>query len=144
MSEPIHNRKPETGNRRPVNDGADGRAFAKGADIAERLMVFGAAVIDITAKFPRDRAGRHIADQVIRSATSAGANYDEARMAESRADFVHKLAIAAKEIREACFWTTLISRTSWSAAGSVTPLAAEALELTAILGASLRTVRARR
>jgi four helix bundle protein len=145
MRQPTGDGQLATGDRRPVNAGDAGKApLGKGADIAERLMALGAAVIELTATFPRDRAGRHIADQLIRSATAAGANYDEARMAESKADFVHKLSIAAKEIREAWYWTSLVNRTSWRAAPSMGSLVAEAQELAAILGASLRTVRSRR
>ena len=68
-----------------------------------------------------------------------GALYEEARAAESRADFVHKLGVAAKEAREACYWGELIQRAGWL---DITPLLREGLELAAILGASARTARA--
>jgi four helix bundle protein len=72
----------------------------KGADIAERLLELAVNVLQVARTLPRDVAGRHIASQVVRSSTSGGANYEEARGAESRADFIHKLGIAAKELRE--------------------------------------------
>jgi four helix bundle protein len=110
-----------------------------GENIAERLLALGAAAIRLAMRLPRDSAGRHIAQQLIRSATAGGANYEEARAAESRDDFVHKVSIAAKEVREACYWLRLIEQT-WSAADAGS-LATEATQLASILGASARTAR---
>ena len=72
----------------------------RGADIAERLLDFGANVVRIGNRLPRGLLTRHVALQMVRSATSAGANYEEARHAESRADFVHKVGVAVKELSE--------------------------------------------
>ena len=72
----------------------------KGDDIAVRLVNFGAMVVRLVAALPQDRAGKHIADQLLRSATSGGSNYEEGRSAQSRRDFVHKVSLAAKEMRE--------------------------------------------
>lgn len=93
---------------------------------------------------PRDAASRHVALQLVRSGTSSGANYEEARGAESRADFAHKAAVAAKEMREACFWLNLVHRASLVPDDSNELLQStlrEAHELAAILGASARTAR---
>ncbi len=90
----------------------------------------------------RDFAGRHIATQWIRSATSAGANYEEARAAESRADFAHKVGVAAKEMREACYWIELIIAAQMLVPAP-TELRRESRELAAILNASARTARSR-
>ena len=76
----------------------------KGDDIAARLVKFAAGVVALVSDTPRDAAGRHIATQLLRSATGSGANYEEARGAESVRDFVHKLRLADKEMREAG-WT---------------------------------------
>jgi four helix bundle protein len=114
----------------------------RGADIAQRLLRFAAAVVRLTSELPKDVAGRHVASQILRSATSSGANYEEARGAESRGDFVHKLGIAAKEVRETLFWLALIQRTGWSN-GDLTAAMREAEELGAILGASIRTAKSR-
>ena len=113
-----------------------------GRDIAERLMELAVTAVQIAAHLPKDLASRHVGSQLIRSATGAGANYEEARAAESRDDFVHKVGIAAKEIREAGYWLTLIHRVGWSDRSLVTTVR-EASELAAILGASARTARAR-
>jgi four helix bundle protein len=127
-------RQQATGNGQP--------AMQVGANIAERLLAFGLVVLRLGSKLPRDSAGRHVAMQLIRSATGSGANYEEARAAESRADFIHKVGIAAKEAREACYWLGLVQRSGWLAA-DLRALVREANELSAILGASARTARSR-
>jgi four helix bundle protein len=53
---------------------------------------------------------RHIALQFLRAATSAGANYEEACAGESRADFIHKLQIVLKELRESLYWLRLVEK----------------------------------
>jgi four helix bundle protein len=78
--------------------------------------------------------------QWIRSATSAGANYEEARAAESGLDFAHKVSIAAKEAREARYWLLLVAEAEWLKS-DVSGLIRESGELTAILLASARTAR---
>ena len=61
----------------------------KGDDIANRLLDFGAQILRLASKLPADQASRHIARQLVRTGTAGGANYEEARAAESRANFVH-------------------------------------------------------
>ena len=129
----------ETGDRRPATGSGQLRI---GADIARRLLAFGVGALKLAPLLPRDLGARHVSVQWIRSATGAGANYEEARAAESRADFVHKAGIAAKEMREACYWIELI-QCAGLARGEVAPLVLEARELAAILGASVRTARSR-
>lgn len=114
----------------------------RGSDIAERLLELAARAVRLASRLPRDPAGRHLAAQFIRSATGGGANYEEARAAESREDFAHKASVAAKEVRETAFWLALIERCGW-APGDAAALLGEANELAAILGASVRTARAR-
>ncbi len=127
-------RQQATGNGQPE--------MRRGRDIAERLMSLGVAAIRITTRLPKNPPGRHVTLQLFRSATGAGANYEEARAAESSADFVHKVAVAAQEMREACYWFGLVHRSGWLDA-DLTPVVREANELAAILGASARTARAR-
>ena len=114
-----------------------------GNDIAERLLDFAVATVRVAAKLPRDQAGRHVASQLVRSATGGGANYEEARAAESRDDFIHKVGVAAKEVRETVYWLEFIQRSAWTSL-DLRAAIAEAGELAAILGASARTARARR
>ena len=77
-------------------------------DLEERLLGYGARIIKLVESMPNTLVGRRIADQLLRSATSAGANYEEARGAESREDFVHKMQIALKGLRESIYWLRLL------------------------------------
>ena len=126
--------KQETGNRK--------WRLKRGDDIAERLLELGAQIVGLMRVLPRDPAGRHLAIQLFRCATSPGANYEEARAAESSADFIHKTSIAAKEMRETRFWLALLDRSGWLKR-DLSLLVDEAQQLAAILGASVRTARRR-
>jgi four helix bundle protein len=130
-----------TGNRRPAT-GNRQSSMRLGNDIAERLLDFAVAVVRLTTQLPRDPAGRHVASQLVRSATGGGANYEEARAAESREDFIHKVGVAAKEVRETVYWLEFIQRSAWMRS-DLDAAIREAGELAAILGASARTARAR-
>jgi len=114
---------------------------ARGGDIAARLLELGAAAVGIAEALPESAVGRHIGLQVVRSATSAGANYQEARHAESRADFIHKIGVAAKELGETLYWLRLIDRLP--SLPSADHVVRECDELIAILVASVRTARSR-
>ena len=70
-------------------------------ELSERLWQFAARAGKVVDALPNTRLGRHIAGQLVRCGTSAPPNYDEGRAAESRADFVHKLGIALKELKNA-------------------------------------------
>jgi four helix bundle protein len=111
-----------------------------GNDIAQRLLALAVSSLGLAGSLPRDPVGRHVALQLVRAATGSGANYEEARAAESRADFVHKLGVAAKEARETAYWLGLVHRARWTPA-SLDLAIREANELAAILGASMRTAR---
>ncbi len=113
----------------------------KGADIAERLLRYAANVIWICKNLLSTPEGRHIRKQLVGSGTSPGANYEEARCAESRADFVHKLKIANKELRESRYWLRLAKLAGFLPHRAATSLIAEASELVAILTASIKTAR---
>lgn len=111
-------------------------------DIGERLLDFSADVIRLLEKLPQTSAARKIADQLLRSATSAGANYEEGRGADSRADFAYKLQISLKEMRETRYWLCLIAKVEM-VAEDLLPLIREATELRAILGKAVATARSR-
>jgi len=76
------------------------RLKRKGDDLAKRLVVFAARIGKVVDALPETRLGRHVAGQLVRCGTSPAPNYAEARGAESTKDFVHKLAICVKELRE--------------------------------------------
>ena len=113
----------------------------KGDDISERLLDFGVRIIRLSNALPKSLAGKHVNGQLLRCGTSAGANYEEARGAESRNDFVHKLSVSWKETRESCYWLRLIHRAELIKPVLVSKLIAEADELSKILAASLRTTK---
>jgi four helix bundle protein len=69
-------------------------------DLEERLIRFSLQIIDIVEMLPNTRTGNHIAGQTLRSGTSPAFNYGEAQVAESRDDFIHKMKICLKELKE--------------------------------------------
>ncbi len=86
--------------------------------LAERLLDFAARVIKLINLLPKTPVGRYIAGQLMRSGTSPGSNYEEACGAESRADFIHKLGIVLKELKESRFWLRLILRSNLMKSGT--------------------------
>ena len=79
-------------------------------EISNRIVKFTARVIKLIGTVANSFAGKKVADQLVRSATSMGANYEEAHGAGSKADFTHKLQIALKEARETRYWLRLMRR----------------------------------
>ena len=90
-----------------------------------------------------DASANHIARQLVRAATGGGANYEEARGAESGAEFIHKVGIANKELREALYGLRLTEEATLVADGELAALIREADELVAILTSSIRTATQR-
>jgi four helix bundle protein len=82
-------------------------------DLDERLIGFAVMVIDISELLPRTLAGNHLAGQLVRCGTSPALNYGEAQSAESRSDFIHKMKISAKELRETQSCLKIIKKKSW-------------------------------
>lgn len=109
--------------------------------MSERLLDFTVQIIALASRLPRDAAGRHIAGQIVEAGTSVGAHYEEARGAESKADFVHKLGIALKECRETQYWLRVIHRAKMVSDDVPAALLAEAGELCAIIGQSILTAK---
>ena len=73
-------------------------------NLEDRLVEFAERVIRLAESLPKTPVGRHMLGQLIRSGTSPAPNYGEAQDAESRADFVHKMKIVLKELRETRVW----------------------------------------
>jgi four helix bundle protein len=109
--------------------------------LTERTVDYGLASMAFCDSLPRNAAGRHIGDQLLRSATSVAANYAEATEAESTADFVHKMKVALKELKESRVWLLFASRLIPSE--TVEKLREEALELTRMISASINTANTR-
>ena len=91
----------------------DGHQENRKFNLEERLLEFASAVIDLSENLPNTRAGNHIAGQILRSGTSPYPNHGEAEDAESRDDFIHKLKLCLKELRETRRWARLIKRKGW-------------------------------
>ncbi|MCX5649509.1 MAG: four helix bundle protein [Planctomycetota bacterium] len=79
-------------------------------DLEERLMAFADRVLNVVDALPRTRAGNHIGNPLVRCGSSPVANYGEAQSAKSRSDFIHKLKLSLKELRETRIWLRLIQR----------------------------------
>src|SRR5882724_10476456 len=79
-------------------------------DLEDRLLDFAVRVVELTEALPSTRAGNHIAGQLLRSGTSPYGNHGEVESAESRKDFIHKLKICLKELRETKRWLHLVGR----------------------------------
>lgn len=114
---------------------------AKADELQERLIDFAVRIIRMAEHMPRSPAGRHLTWQILRSGTSPAANYGEARGAESRADFTHKLTIARKELNETCIWLQIIQRSELLHSDRLSNLLDEAGQLARIVNASVGTSR---
>jgi len=79
-------------------------------DLEERLLEFASVVIDVSEKLPNTRAGNHLAGQFFRAGTSPYGNHGEAQEPESADDFIHKMKVCLKELRETRRWARLIDR----------------------------------
>ena len=108
-------------------------------DLEERLLEYAVRIIRLVDALPATRAGRHVADQLLRCGTSPLANHGELQGAESRKDFIHKLGICLKEIREARRWLRLVHRVPLLAPSKIDPLIVETESLVKIFAASIRT-----
>ena len=113
-------------------------------DLSDRLLDFVVNVIKIANMLPNTVGGRHVAGQLIRAGTSSGSNYEEACGAESRSDFVHKMSIVLKELKEARFWLRVIHRTGMLSASDTEPAIDECEQLCAIVAKSIITAKDRK
>jgi four helix bundle protein len=111
--------------------------------LEERLIEFAVRVIGLANRLSASFAGKHIANQIVRSGTSPAPNYAEGRSAESRADFIHKLRIVVKELNETSVWLWITAKSGIVKEALLDGLQTECDELKRILGASLRTARLR-
>jgi len=111
-------------------------------DLEGRLIAFAAQICLLIDRFPTSAIGWHVARQLMRSATSPFANYGEAQAAESRQDFVHKLRICLKELRETLAWLKFVERMNFCP-DQVDAARRECDELVSIFVASIRTATAK-
>jgi four helix bundle protein len=130
----------ETANR--VWEFHDGSKENRRYDLEERLLEFASAVIDLSETLADTRAGNHVAGQILRSGTSPYPTHGEAEDAESRDDFVHKLKLCLKELRETRRWARLIERKRWAKDdATLLFVLSESDELIRIFFSSIQTAR---
>ena len=113
----------------------------KGADIEERLLDFAVRVGKAIDALPDTRLARHIAGQLVRSGTSPAPNYAEGCAAESKRDFIHKLGIVLKELRESSVWIRLIVKSELIPEQRLELLQDECDQLCKIIAKSLVTAK---
>ena len=107
--------------------------------LQQRLISHASTILQISSKLPRTAQGTHVSKQLLRAGTAAAAVYGEARGAESRADFIHKLRIILKELNETAVWLQLILENSMLPSGKMAAIIAENEELCRIIAASIKT-----
>jgi len=108
-------------------------------EMEERLIEFASRIIDLAEALPKTAAAKHLGGQILRSGTSPALNYGEAQGAESREDFVHKMKICLKELRETLVCLKIIAKRNWFSEKKLTPLIAENNELVSMFVTSVKT-----
>jgi four helix bundle protein len=113
-------------------------------NLSERLLNFAARIGKVVDALPDTRMGRHIAGQLVRCGTSPAPNYEEACGSESRADFIHKLMIVLKELRESRCWLRMIAVMELLPEHRLSDLLDECNQLCNIIAQSIVTAKANR
>ena len=118
----------------------------KSEELSERFLNYSVRIIRFIERIKDNFAGRHISGQLFRAGSSAGANYEEARAGESRADFIHKMQIVLKELRESRYWLRLIQKSQLLSENDpeLSELLQETGELAKIIARSIITAKNRR
>lgn len=111
--------------------------MAERQDLEERLLDFAVRVGKVVDALPETRMGRHIAGQLVRCGTSPAPNYSEGCAGESRRDFVHKLGVCLKELRESRCWLRMTSKSELLPMSQLAPLTDECTQLCNIIGKSI-------
>ncbi len=142
MQRSTSNAQRSTLNQGEKAESSDAAGFEKDSnyDLELRLLRFAASVIRIAEALPQGRSGSHVAGQLLRSGTSPLPNHGEAQAAESPRDFVHKMRLCLKELRETRRWLRLVNEVPLIRdAKSVDLLIDETEQLVRIFAASIRT-----
>jgi four helix bundle protein len=117
--------------------------MAKGDDIQERLVKLAVAVMHLCDEVPKSPTTSPIVGQLVRSSAAASANYADARGAESKVDFIHKLGITFKELNESENWLRLLLEGEVLPAQRIHSIHEDCKVLCRIIAASRRTARER-
>ena len=110
-------------------------------DLEERLIAFAVLVCTIAERLPSNRVGNHVAGQLIRCGTSPAPNYGEAQGAESRKDFIHKMKVCQKELRETHVWLQFVRRMKLYESDDLATALKEGNELISIFVKSIVTAQ---
>ncbi|HEY1123100.1 MAG TPA: four helix bundle protein [Haloferula sp.] len=114
-------------------------------DLEERLLSYGAQIITLTRLLSAGYAERHVSNQLLRAGTAPLSHHGEAQAAESPADFIHKLRLGLKELREAERWLKLIKHADLAPQNyNLSPLLDETDQLVRIFVSSIATAEKRR
>lgn len=116
----------------------------KAYDLKQRTYLYALEVIKLLEALPGDYIARTIGKQLLRSATSIGANVLEARASSSRKDFANFYSYALKSANESIFWLSLLKDTGKASSERIQPILDETHELSKILASSLLTMKGRR
>jgi four helix bundle protein len=108
-------------------------------EVENRLIEFASRIIDVAEALPKTPAAKHLGGQLLRSGTSPALNCGEAQGAESKDDFLHKMKVCLKELRETLICLKIIDRRTWFVKGKLDPLMTENNELISIFVASIVT-----
>jgi len=110
-------------------------------DLDDRMIDFSVRVIRFTENLPKSNSGLYFSDQIMRSVSSVVLNYSEAQSAESRKDFIHKVKVSLKELRETYSGLRIIQRLGTIKDEGITSMIQENNELISILVTSIKTAR---
>jgi four helix bundle protein len=110
-------------------------------NLDERLIEFASLVIDVSEALPKTIGGNHLSGQLVRSGTAPALHYGEAQGAESRNDFIHKMKIALKELRETYNCLRIIDRKGWIKSEAQKNILMENNQLISIFVKSIETAQ---
>lgn len=113
-------------------------------DTTERLLAFSVQVIELIGVLPKDPVGEHIAEQILRSGTLAGALYQEAQVADNSSSFIEHHSRCLKQLRETNYWLKLLERIQYAPAEYVQQLLAECQGLCEMIKKSMLAGSSRR
>ena len=139
------NRRPQKASGKSGGDGENSEVGTRNAemksDLKRRTFDFSLRVMRFAESLPNTKSGRTVANQVIRSGSSVGANYRAAKRAKSNKDFISKMGTVEEECDETIYWIDIAVAAGCVDAGKVAGLLDEANELLAITVASINTAK---
>ena len=111
-------------------------------DLEDRLIEFAVRIITLSEQLPKSFAAKHLGGQIVRSGTAPSLNYGEAQAAESRADFIHKMKISLKELRETMVCLKIFRKKGYFTPEKLESILKENNELISIFVKSIETAKA--